>query len=386
VSLLTLIACSDDYLLDEGLQDAVTAACATLGVDGPEMLGNDATPESVALEVLSPSLFSPQRVLVVADARAWLQAAKPAAGVPTEQVDAAPLVEALDQHPLEGVALVLGAWCGGKPKGPLVEVVERQGRFTWISLPAPPKPWEEAVLSREQRELLGRVLERAAPGVRFTRDAADLLLDRLGFAPRRLAQEATKLAAAAGPDRQVDEELVRRLVFPRERSIEVVRDALLKRRGGPLFDLLAASAAGTPVNDWQGNRLEEKGLAVVVVNQVASLLQQLLYLRGIARDMAPEMAPERTAASRWYQRVFRDQLATELGRRIDDDPASLLRRGGKAPTPWTLGQLFAAAGKYRDSELVTALSEAGAVEADTRGDFGLAAITRWLTPLLGHSQ
>jgi len=389
-SLLALVACSDDYLLEEGMREAVAAACAALEVEGAELLGDDATPDRVALEVQSPSLFSPRRVLVVADVSPWLKAAKPAAdGAEAEAVDpTTPLVKALDREDreLEGVALILGACCAGKPTGSLVEVIERRGRVSWISLPAPPKPWEDVDLSREQREVLTRVLERAAPGVRFSRDAADLLLERLGFAPRQLAQEATKLAVAAGDAREIDEELVRSLVFPRERSIEAARDAVQQRRGGPLFDLVAAAGHGIPVNGWHGERLDPEKLASTLVGQVASLLQELLYLRCIAPDMARQMEPAATSAPRWYQRTFKDGLAPELVRRIEDDPAAPVPRGGKARTPWSLSHVFAAAGRYRSSELVQVLAEAATVEAETRGAFGLAAVTRWLTPLLGPGR
>ena len=62
-------------------------------------------------------------------------------------------------------------------------------------------------LSDEQCEVLRGVLAREAGEVRFTPAAERLLFDRLGFAPRLLAQEGRKLAAASAAE-TVDEDLV----------------------------------------------------------------------------------------------------------------------------------------------------------------------------------
>ncbi len=57
-------------------------------------------------------------------------------------------------------------------------------------------------------------MNKAAGSTRFTPAAERLLMERLGFAPRLLAQEVRKLAAASAGG-EVDENLVRRSVFPR---------------------------------------------------------------------------------------------------------------------------------------------------------------------------
>jgi len=384
--MLTLIACSDDYLLEEAVREAVAAACAELGNIEPEVLPEGLSPEALALEVRTPSLFSPQRVLVVPDIRPWLDAPAPAAaGGRSAAVDVASLLDALEGGLPDDLALVLGAWCGGRPKGKLVKLIESHGEMRWIALPPPPKPWEDVELSTEQREVLRGVVRRAAPGVRLSRPAADLLLERLGFAPRLLAQEVRKLVTSAGKGATIEEELVRELIFPRERSLEVVRDAVLARQGGALLDLVAAAAAGIPISDWQGRRLDPLSVPAVLLSQVANLVEQMLYLRLLsARDgTLGQMQPRATAARGWYGRVFKDGLAPRLLQEIADDPGSPFGKRSSSLRPWSLGQLFSGAGRYRDGELMAALAGAGRAEASTRGSMSLAALSAWLGSLYG---
>jgi DNA polymerase III delta subunit len=382
--LLVLTSCSDDYLLEESLNEVVAEACAGFGGIEPEHFAEDVTAERIAIDVQTPSLFSPQRVLVVADARAWVEAPAPPGASAARSDDVTPLVEALSKGVPDDTALILGAWCGSRPKGKLVEAVKKHGKLTWISLPPAPKPWEDVALSDEQRQVLRGVVKRAAPGVRLSVDAANLLLERLGFAPRLLAQEVQKLATAAGGGQRIEVELVRQLTFPRERSLEVVRDAVLERDGAALLDLISAAAADIPLRDWRGQRLDPSSLAIVLLSQVANLLQQMLYLRRVAAAarIGAEMAPRKTSARGWYGRAFKGKIGAKLLRIIEEDDASPLSRSGKPPSEWTVGQLFAGAGHYRDDELIGALAEAGEVEAGTRSSMALEMISVWLSRLI----
>ncbi len=383
-----LIASSDDYLLEERLTAGVAEICGELGGVEPEYQTDEATPETVATELVSPSLFAAQRVLVVRDAREWLGGAAPPGikAAKTTAPDPQPLIHVLDEGLPDGMGLVIGAWCGRKPGGDLFDAVEKAGSCEWIPLPPPPKPWEDSVLSQEQRKVLEAVLIRAADGVAFNQRATRLLLERLGFSPRLLVQEVRKLTAAAG-DGEVDEELVRRLTFPRERSLEVVRDAVLKRELEPLFDLIAAAESGAPVNDWQGQRVESGRFGPVLFGQVTNLQLQLLYLRRVAEaaGLEQEMAPSRTGRRGWYSQCFKNDLAPELLARFKQDaPSPLVRPGGKAPTPFSLGALFSGAGRYSDAELTAAVAEATRVEVGIRQEaFPLEGLTVWLSGFIG---
>ena len=366
MSRIHLIAASDDYLLEERLGVVVAEVCADLGGVDPEIQADETTPESVATELVSPSLFASDRVLVVPDVRIWLGAPAPA-GLKAGKVavpDLKPLLQVLSEGVPKGMTLVMGAWCGRKPTGELVEAVENAGVFQWIPLPPPPKPWEDAVLSSEQRQVLETVIRRAANGATFSREAMQMLLERLGFAPRLLVQEVRKLIGAAG-DSEVDEALVRRLTFPRERSLEVVRDAVLARELEPLLDLVAAASSGSPVNNWQGQRLDAGGLGPVLFGQVTNLQHQMLYARRFKNDLAPEL----------------------IARLKEDAPSPMFRPGGKPPTPFSLGAVFAGAGRYSDDELVASIAGAVSVESGIRQQtFGLETLTAWLAGFVGRSR
>jgi hypothetical protein len=385
---IRLIAASDDFLLEDRLAAGVAEVCRELGGVEPEFQTEDATPEAVATELVSPSLFATERVLVVRDVCEWLGGSPPQGGKAAGAAapDVQPLIHVLGEGLPEGVGLVMGAWCGRKPSGGLVEAVEKAGSFEWIPLPPPPKPWEDSVLSKEQRGVLEAVLLRAAGGVRFHPTAIRLLLERLGFAPRLLVQEVRKLTGAAGGG-EVDEELVRRLTFPRERSLEVVRDAVLNRELEPLIDLIAAAGSGAPVNDWQGQRLEPGRFGPVLFGQVTNLQLQLLYLRRVveAAGLAAEMAPGRTGRNGWYAQRFKNDLAPDLLARIKQDaPSPLVRPGGRPPTPFSLGALFSGAGRYADGELIAAIADASKVETGLRQEpFPLETLTVWLSSFIG---
>lgn len=357
----------------------------------PEFQTDESTPESVAMELVSPSLFAAERVLVVSDAREWLGATAPPGlkAAKTTPPDVQPLVHVLGEGLPEGMGLVMGAWCGRKPGGELVEAMGSAGSCDWIPVPPPPKPWEDAILSSEQRKVLEAVLLRAADGVAFGPRATRLLLERLGFAPRLLVQEVRKLAGAAG-DGEVDEALVRRLTFPRERSLEVVRDAVLDRKLEPLLDLVAAAGAGAPINDWQGQRVEPARLGPTLFGQVTNLQLQLLYLRRVAdaAGLGSEMAPSQTSRRGWYNQRFKSGLAPDLLARLKQDaPSPLVRPGAKPPTPYSLGALFTGAGRYSDDELTTAVAGASKVEAGIRQESSLLEVlTVWLSGFIGKSR
>jgi hypothetical protein len=401
---LALIAASDDYLLELALDEVIEQARKELGGAEVERLADTVSPEDVAVELRSPSLFVAARVLVVGDVRHWLDTIAPQGALKrVETADeneaektpeapnsaektgvealVAPLVAVLSEGMPEGMALVMGAWCGRQPKGPLAEAVAAAGHCRWVPLPERPKPWEDALLSQEQWQVLSGLLAREAGATRFERGAERLLLERLGFEPRRLVQEARKLASAAGTDGVVDEALVRRLVLPKEHSLEVVRDGVLARDPRPLLELIAAAADGVPVNSWQGRPIPPDRFGGVLCGQVANLLGQMLYLRRVADSagLARELSAERAAGRNWYRQVFSPRLAPELTERLEaSSPHPLLDRKGKAPTSWTLGQLFRGAARFDDDELVAALAASGEVELAQRGDLGLEALTVWI--------
>lgn len=384
-----LVASPDDYLLQERLHRVLDQVRSELEGVEPEFLPDDVTPESVALELCSPSLFAPQRLLVVVEAGSWLaskgrrsKAAGPSEA--PEAVDVSSLTSVLGEGIPEQMGLVMAAVCASAPKGPLAQAVKDLGHLHWHPLPPPPKPWEEVAVSPEQAVVLREVMRRAVGAVEVEPAAEQLLFERLGFAPRLLATEARKLAAAAEKGR-VDVALVRRLSFPSERSMEAARDAVFERRPAPLLDLLLAAEGGQPVRDFQGRLMDGKGVAFSLVAQVWSLFQQLLYLRRLAdrHGLLDEMAPQRTSGDYWYPRRFKNGILPKLEALLAEDaPSPVVRPGGRSPKPFALSHLFRAAGRYRDDELERALGELGALETALRGDRSQEAVSAFFSRVL----
>ena len=383
-----LVASSDDYLLEEALGETVRAVCSELGNVDFETMPEAVTPEDLSVELCSPSLFTPHRVLVVPEVATWIdiparrtsdpRAAEKAA------VDAAQVVEVLGEGIADGLALVMGACCHSKPKGALVDAVEDTGEFRWYPTPEPPKPWEDAVLSREQEAMLRRLLTKTAGDVRFTPEAAVLLFERLGFAPRLLVQEVRKLAAA-NVGGVVDDEVVLALSFPKERSLDVVWDAVLDRRALPILDIMSATAAGIQVRDRHGRPVTAKGAPHILYSQIASILQNLLYLRRLASEhgLLAEMSTDKTRDNFWYPKRFKNQLGPKLDELLNvDAPSPVQRTGRKAPTLFVLGRLFKGAGRYSDEDLVRAIADGGAVETALRGDMAMEAFSVWIASVL----
>jgi hypothetical protein len=385
---VSLVASSDDYLLEEALAETVRVMCAEFGNIEPETLPESLTPEDLSIELCSPSLFAPQRVLVVPEVRTWIDipARRPPDPRPAEKavVDAAVVVQVLGEGIADGIALVMGAHCHSKPKGSLVDAVDEGGGFRWQPVPEPPKPWEDTVLSKEQEKMMRTLLAKAAGDVQFTPGAARLLLERLGFAPRLLMQEGRKLAAA-NVDGMVDEELVLALSFPQERSLDVVWDAVFERRAAPILDILSAAEAGIQVRDRQGRTVTAKSAPHVLFSQVASILQNLLYLRRLAAEhgLLGEMSPDKTRDDYWYPKRFKNGLGPQIVEHLKADaPSPIQRPGRKPPTLFALGGLFKGAGHYSDEDLTQALAGAGAVETALRGDMAQEALSVWITSIL----
>lgn len=380
--MLALIASSDDYLLERRLADVTAAACRSLDVDEPEVLGHDVDPDTVALELQSPSLFADGRVLVVRDVRGWLDTTTPVGAPKTPskpELDA--LLAVLGDGLPSGMALVLGAWCGRRPKGALVDAVEAGGDMQWLPLPDPPKPWENVVLSDAQRQVLGDLLRDTAGDVVFTRGAAELLMSRLGFAPRQLVQETTKLVAAAGDAGRVDEDMVRRLTFPAEQSLEAVSEAILERRPDRLVEVIGAADVGTPLRDWQGRSIDERQVPFVVMAQVSALLMQLAVVREVATEqgLEKELDPAWVEQSSWYGRRFKNDLGPRLLDALGDAaPNPVVRDGRKAPTLWRLGQLVRGAARWGRPELAAALEGLGVLERRLRSDSRVEALVAWI--------
>ncbi|MEN8162819.1 MAG: hypothetical protein ABFS37_01710 [Acidobacteriota bacterium] len=395
---LVLVAAGDDLLLEDAFRDATERAAAGMSDPAIETLPDDVTPEDVAVELNSPSLFNPERILLVPDAGRWVIATTSPGGptMPSRKNAKAvdelvkPLLNILEGGLPEGMALVMGVWCGAKPSGSLTKAVEASGSLEWIATPEPPKPWEDCAVSDAQKTVLRRLMVRAAPKARYAPAAESLLFERLGFAPRRLVQETGKLAVAAGPDGLIDEALVRRLVLPREGSLEVLQDAILGRDTRAAVKFLDDARRGLPIRDWSGGHIDAGGLGIRVFNLAVDTFTRMLYMRGAARVIGAEdeLDPQKNSARAWYSRTFKPRLGPKLKSHIEADPGAPFRSGGKSriPSPWAMQRLFRGASLYSDDQLVQSLIEAGQVERRLRRPGNpMEAVPAWLLLTLGNS-
>jgi len=378
---LLLVAVGDDFLLEEALKSALDEVVSEIGGGPVEELSEDITPEDLAMEVNSPSLFAPERVLFAPRVQHWVEApAAPDAPKFRGKVKLTSLLEALQEPLPDGLGLVMGAWCGGTPKGELIELIRSHGELRWIPLPEPPKPWETQGLSAAQRELLRSIMKRAAPAARLAPAAEKLLEERLGFAPRRLAAEIRKLEAASGGE-LISEELVRRLVLPRDGSIEVFQESLLERDAVRLFSFLDEARRGIPIRDYSGDRMSGRSLGIRLFSTASEAFLRMLYLRGLALTLGAEaeLKPEKNTARSWYGRVFKPRLGPALVKKIVDDDGAPFRRTSRGPSLWALHLLFRAAGKYPEEVLRRVVIEAASVETALRGsEDELAPLWSWL--------
>ncbi|RLE35698.1 MAG: hypothetical protein DRJ61_02640 [Acidobacteria bacterium] len=395
-----MVAAGDDFFLEDAFKEATERAGGGMSDPAVETLPDDITPEDVAVELNSPSLFNPERVLLVPDASKWVIASSSPGGpsVPSRKNAKAvdelvrPLLKMLEGGIPEGAALVMGVWCGAKPTGYLAKAVEASGSLEWIATPEPPKPWEDCAVSDAQKTVLRRLMSRDAPTARFAPAAESLLFERLGFAPRRLVQETGKLAVAAGTDGLIDEALVRRLVLPREGSLEVLQDAILGRNARTAVKFLDDARRGLPIRDWSGGHIDGGALGIRVFNLAIDTFTRMLYLRGAARVIGAEseLDPKTNSNRAWYSRTFKPRLGPKLKTHIEADPGAPFRSGAKAgakpksPSPWAMQRLFRGASLYSDDQLVRSLIEAGQVERRLRRPGNpVEAIPGWLLLTLG---
>jgi hypothetical protein len=191
--------------------------------------------------------------------------------------------------------------------------------------------------------------------------------------------------AAANVGGVVDDELVLALSFPKERSLDVVWDAVLDRRALPILDIMSATAAGIQVRDRHGRPVTAKGAPHILYSQIASILQNLLYLRRLAAEhgLLAEMSTDKTRDNFWYPKRFKNQLGPKLVELLNADaPSPVQRTGRKAPTLFVLGRLFKGAGRYSDEDLVRAIADGGAVETALRGDMAMEAFSVWIASVL----
>jgi hypothetical protein len=370
---LLLLASPDDFLLELERHD-FEAAWHEAYPQGEASTFEEAPPPGrLVQELASPSLFSPERLIVVSDASPYISG---------RDKDNEALASSLGSLPLGDVTLLLAAVVGSSPGGAVAEAAGRRGELRFLALPEAPKPWDEARVSRPQRRLLANVVARVAPDLATNEEVVDALCEVYGFRPRELAQAATRLALAGG----ASEAAVRAQAGAGECSIREIEEALLGRDAARFARFVGTLTAGGTLTDWRGEAVAPERFGRTLAGAVGRLLRQALAVRGHAAraGLGAELQPKRCAARDWYPKTFKPGLFPRLEEDIEATPASPLA----GMSPWQLHRAFRLAARYTEEELIEALGRsAGSAAEAGRGPEVLAAVSELvlgvLTPRAG---
>lgn len=357
-----LLASPDDFLLELERRATVETwqAANPLG----DVVSFDEAPAAARLvqELASPSLFASNRLLVVADASAYLTAAR--------RREADDLAASLTSLPLADVTLVLSAVCPSSPTGALADAMGKRGEVRFVALPEAPKPWEEGRVSPSQRQMLATLIGAITPDLAGNDEVIDALCEVYGFRPRELAQAAKRLVLGE----KVSAEAVRAQMGPGECQLRELEEALQQRDAGRFARLAGALDAGAVLTGWRGEAIAPDGYGRVLGSTLGRLLRQALAARGHATraGLTDELDPKRCAAKDWYPRAFKRRIFPRFSKNVEELSDSPLA----GMTPWQLHRAFRLASVYSEGELVATLARLGEARVErTRGPAVLAAIS-----------
>jgi len=359
---LLLISSPDDYLL-ELERDDVTTAWRGAHPEGETVTFDEAPLAGRLIEELAaPSLFAPERLLVVTNANPYMKAGR------ADDGDA--LGRALASLPLRDVTLLLTAVTKEAPEGAVADTVRDRGEVRFLALPEPPKPWEDVRTSKEQRSVLATLVGRVAPSLAGQREVVDALIEAYGFRPRALAQAAERLILSGEPNAAT----VREQAGAGECTLRDLEEALIGRTAQRFVRLASIIASGGVLTDWRGEAVSPDRAAMVLASTFGRLLRQGLAVRAhaVRAGLRSELQPERCAGGGWYTRTFKPRLYPLLSADIEATAGS----PAEGRTAWQLHRAFRLAAAYPETELVEALADlAGSRAERDRGPAALAAVS-----------
>lgn len=370
-SSVLLICSPDNYLLELERRD-FEAAWRDAHPQGEVLTFDEALPAGrLVQELVSPSLFAPERLLVVLDASAYLAADKTQGGET--------LAHALTSLPLRDVTLLLTAVVKSAPAGPVAEAVGGRGEVRFLALPEKPKPWEDVRISPAQRRLLASLVARVAPTLAGEGEVLDALCEAYGFRPRELAQAAERLLLAGEPSAAA----VRDQAGVGECTLRDLEEALLGRDSERFARLAGKLASGGSLTDWWGEAVAPERAAMVLASTHGRLLRQALAVRGHATraGLADELEPRRCSGKGWYNQTFKPRLYPRLSADIEGTPGSPV----ESMTAWQMHRAFRLAAAYSERELVEALARlAGSRVERGRGPSALAELSSLVLGLIAR--
>lgn len=293
-------------------------------------------------ELQTPSLFASERLFLVPHAEAYF-------ALPPKVSQG--LLATL-QGPFSGVLwLGLFAELSEAPKGPWAESLASLGELEHLSLPPPPKPWEDVRLSQEQRALLRKLLTEEAPELLAHQDVLDVLLETHGFSPRQLVQAAKDLLAS----QELSPEAARRSAGRQALSASELEKALQGDDWSLLAYRLAQLAEGAVLTTFRGGEVSGRKAAELAAGLCSRACLAALTVRLLAEKagLAKELNPAKVSQASWYPREFRPRIYPKLLAASQDMP----ELGFADRSPWSLQASFHLAASFPSGKLVAALAE-----------------------------
>ena len=260
-----LILCGPEEMLKrEAYQQLRVALHGEFGADIEPVSFDGKVAETAAVfdELRTASMFQPYRLVVVDNADEWVKSHRD-------------MVERYAESPAEGATLVLRSTNWNSPK--LDKLVEKVGAKV---KPDPMKPPDAAAW------LIKRAT--AEHGRKLSKDAAEILVARLGCGLMRLDTELAKLALLVGEGEAIDKSLIDQVVGKSsDEQAWAVQEALLEALSAP-----PRSAKASPAGRMIETLHELVDLAdqpdVLVLYFVADMMRKLHLASMLRRQRVPD--------------------------------------------------------------------------------------------------
>lgn len=323
-------------------------------------------------ELETPSLFAGERLFLLPHAESTL-------ALPPRAVEA--LVAVLKAPPPGVLWVGLFAELPEPPKGPLAEGFAGLAEMEHLSLPPPPKPWEEVRLSQEQKKLLRQLLAEEVPEVLAHEDVLDVLFETHGFSPRQLVQAARDLVAS----QELSPEAARRTAGREAVAAGELERALEGGDWARVALCLGQLAEGAVLETFRGELASGRRAADLAAGFLSRACLAALTVRLLAEraGLARELDRTRVEQPSWYPREFKPRIYPRLVAAAEEMP----ELGLAERSPWSLQASFRLAARFTAPRLARAVADLlrfGALRAESGDPW--APVTLAYASLLAASK
>ncbi len=293
-------------------------------------------------ELQTPSLFANERLFLVPHAEPYF-------ALPPK---ASQVLLATLKAPFSGVLWVgFFAELPEAPVGPLAEGLAGLGELQHVSLPPPPKPWEDVTLSKEQKALLLQLVAEEAPELLAHQDVLDVLLETHGFSPRQLLQAAKNIVAS----QDLSPEAARRSAGRQTLPASELEKALQGGDWPQVAYHLAQLAEGAVLTTFRGSEASGRKAAELAAGLLARACLAALALRLLAEKagLEKELDPAKVSQAFWYPREFKPRLYPKLLAVAQEMP----ELGLGERSPWSLQASFRLAAYFSSRKLAAGVGD-----------------------------